>query len=336
MPRPPAPPHVPQARPAPVRAAHVQRAVAPPTSRPPLKGTVQPSVAPAAASRPVAAHVRAALGGGAQPAAAPAGRLPAPHVQAAAGRPIIQPHAAPPRPVTPVRPAATPRPGVPVPGGTIQPAWGLGALAGGLASAGLYALSFSNPVTALGGIGVGLVTHFLTEPAAPVVAHVVAPVIAAPMAAPVFNLTGNGIGDLVLSKSARIQGAIGNGAGWEIWLQIELASWLRNRGCQVARETPYGDGQSLDILATKDGTTVAIEIKVESATNAVVGFIPAVRADVQKIQGYNATPVDERLVLAVCYGAYARRTLAEFGTDMGVTYQTDGAIGVAVVFADNF
>jgi len=297
---------------------------------------VQPAVSPSAAPRPVAAHVRAALGGGAQAAAAPAGRVSAPHVQAALGRPV-QRHAAPPQPVVPKRPPAPSPSGAPAAGGTIQPAWGLGALAGGLASAGLYALSFSNPVTALGGIGVGLLTHFLTEPAAPVGGGGGAP-LPLPMpvmaAAPVFNLTGGDIVDLVFSKSARIQEVIQHGAGWEIWLQIELAGWLRQHGCHTAREAPYGDGQSLDILASKNGTVVAIEIKVEGASTAVAGFIPSVRADVRKIQGYNAVAVDERLVLAVGYGGYARRTLEEYGHDIGVTYRTDGIIGVAVVHAD--
>jgi hypothetical protein len=300
---------------------------------------VQPAVAPSAAPRPVAAHVRAALGGAAQPAAAPAGRTPPPHVQAALGRPI-QAHPASPGPAIPVRVPARPSappPGAPAAGGTIQPAWGLGALAGGLTSAGLYALSFSNPVTAFVGIGVGLATHFLTEPAAAPVGGAGGGIAPLPMpvaVAPVFNLTGGDIVELVLSKSDRIQNAIQSGAGWEIWLQIELAGWLRQHGCQVAREAPYGDGQDLDILASKNGIAVAIEIKVEGAATAVAGFIPAVRTDVQKIQGYNAFPVDERLVLAVAYGGYARRTLQDYGRDMGVTYRTDGVIGVAVVHAD--
>jgi hypothetical protein len=65
-------------------------------------------------------------------------------------------------------------------------------------------------------------------------------------------------------------------------MQVELIILLRNQGIQAAREVPYpmNPNWSLDALAQDNQGQYAIELKVESATNAGVQLLQSAQQDV--------------------------------------------------------
>ncbi|PYS51618.1 MAG: hypothetical protein DMF68_03780 [Acidobacteria bacterium] len=161
--------------------------------------------------------------------------------------------------------------------------------------------------------------------------------VAAPAAAPPFNLDADALLELILSNHEDISQAIQTGAAWEIWKQVQLSIKLRQRGLAVVREASYGDGTSLDLLVRDaNATTVAIELKVESATNAGRKLATDVRNDLSKINNYGAVAVNEKWVVGIGYSSAARSALSDISNGMGgiVEYGERGGIGVVVVRAN--
>jgi hypothetical protein len=122
--------------------------------------------------------------------------------------------------------------------------------------------------------------------------------------------------NIILADEPHIIQAISCGAAWEIWFQVEMVILLRNAQLQAARELPYPapSNASLDLSAQDAAGVHAIEMKVESATNAGAAIVTAINIDVQKIQGYhlgnNQAPF-ARWVLGVGYSVAAKNAMAQ-------------------------
>ncbi len=98
---------------------------------------------------------------------------------------------------------------------------------------------------------------------------------------------------LILSDNQAITLAISTGAQWEIWMQAEFEILCRKIGWEIARKVRYPyphQGSKLDFLVKDNQGQYAIELKVESATNAgqIAGqSIPiSIENDKSKIQHY--------------------------------------------------
>ncbi|MBD2629256.1 hypothetical protein [Trichormus variabilis] len=139
----------------------------------------------------------------------------------------------------------------------------------------------------------------------------------------------------ILAETGRITQAITTGAAWEIWMQVELIILLRNQRIQAAREVPYpmNPNLSLDALAQDNHGKYAIELKVESATNAGVQLLQSAQQDVNKIRNYPAPHPGTRWVVAIGYSADARNALQIFANVVGnnAIYNMAQNIGVMVV-----
>lgn len=139
---------------------------------------------------------------------------------------------------------------------------------------------------------------------------------------------------LIIDRS-HIAQAISTGAAWEIWQQVELVVLLRLRGDSAAREVPYPApfaAQSLDVLAGDANGSYAIELKVESATNAGAALLPAAQQDMVKIQNYQAPNLQARWVVAIAYSGVARNALNQFAqvAANNAIYQEADSVGVLV------
>ena len=148
----------------------------------------------------------------------------------------------------------------------------------------------------------------------------------------------------VLADGSRFESAIVAGAGWEIWAQIELFILGKNLGSQVAREVPYPAGNlSLDLLLRDkaDNSVHAVELKVESATNAGSAIVAALKSDIAKLAAY-ALPAGQGSVtkwaIAIAYSAGAngaRPALQAYAALPGVApqvaYSEANNVGVLVV-----
>ena len=143
-----------------------------------------------------------------------------------------------------------------------------------------------------------------------------------------------GLRNLITNDSARIVQAISTGAGWEVWMQVELVLILRANGVQAAREVPYPPPSafSLDVIAQDAAGTYAIELKVESANNAGALMINGINADRVKIAQYPAQNPGARWVVGLCYSNAAVQALvafANFGANNAI-FNYAGNIGVLV------
>ncbi len=141
--------------------------------------------------------------------------------------------------------------------------------------------------------------------------------------------------NMLLIDRTRITQAITTGAAWELWAQVELIVLLRSSGINAAREVPYPApyaNLSLDIIAQDAFGQYAIELKVESATNAGAAILAAAQQDMLKIQHYILAGAGARWVVAVAYSAVARNALAGFaavGVNNAIYHEAD-SIGVLV------
>lgn len=139
--------------------------------------------------------------------------------------------------------------------------------------------------------------------------------------------------DMILGDEARIAAAIESGAAWEIWMQVELYVLARQNGLLAAREVAYpkpNDSLRLDLLAgtSKGGPEWAIELKVESATNAGRALLKGVQSDMEKIQGYKT--VAKHYVVGIGYSDKAKSALSDAAGDNAL-YRAGRSIGVLVV-----
>lgn len=148
-------------------------------------------------------------------------------------------------------------------------------------------------------------------------------------------MTNNDVINMLIIERSRIAQAVSTGAAWEIWQQVELVVLLRLRGCNAGREVPYPppyNAQSLDVLAGDAGGSYAIELKVESATNAGTALLPAAQQDMAKIQNYHAPNLSARWVVAIAYSDVARKALNKFAQTAAnnAVYQEADSVGVLV------
>nr|BFD42366.1 hypothetical protein FFPRI1PSEUD_38650 [Pseudomonas sp. FFPRI_1] len=142
------------------------------------------------------------------------------------------------------------------------------------------------------------------------------------------------LSQLILSDHARIEAAISTGAAWEVWFQVEFLILLRSAQVSAAREVPYPEPNStlrLDVLAKHTNELYAIELKVESATNAGNKLLAETLKDIEKLTKYTS-PVAARWAVALGYSDVAKRGLRDFANahKARVIYQESGALGCMI------
>ena len=141
---------------------------------------------------------------------------------------------------------------------------------------------------------------------------------------------------IVFNDANRIVHAIQSGAGWEIWLQVELAILFKEiPNFSVAREVPYEppyQSMKLDLLL-RDATMkcYAIELKVESATNAGSAILGALAQDRAKLSYYPPGPAT-RWILALVYSSEAINKLAAYAErpENAAEFKIQHGLGVLV------
>ncbi|PMY30649.1 hypothetical protein C1Y35_31250 [Pseudomonas sp. GW456-L14] len=139
---------------------------------------------------------------------------------------------------------------------------------------------------------------------------------------------------IILSDHSRIEAAISTGAAWEVWFQVEFLMLLRAAHLGCTREAPYPPPNGtlhLDVLASQGVEIYAIEVKVESATNAGNKLLAETRKDIEKIAKY-AEPVEARWVVSLAYSDVAKRSLRGFTVENSghAIYHEASAIGCMI------
>lgn len=90
-------------------------------------------------------------------------------------------------------------------------------------------------------------------------------------------------------ESERIKRAMGTGAQWEIWLQVELALGLKATASLVVREEKYdSSAKSVDLMCQVVNRAFAIELKTESTKTGLVSnmtMLKALKSDKAKLLG---------------------------------------------------
>ncbi len=122
---------------------------------------------------------------------------------------------------------------------------------------------------------------------------------------------------LLMHESEIIANAISIGAQWEVWMQVEFAIIVRKTGLGVARELPYpppNQSQKVD-CAIRDGEKIiAIELKVESATNAgQAAGLPietAIENDIAKIRHF--TTASDKWVIGIAYSEPVKNRFRDY------------------------
>jgi hypothetical protein len=140
---------------------------------------------------------------------------------------------------------------------------------------------------------------------------------------------------LIGTDEADIIHAISSGAAWEVWMQVELLVMLRRRGIQAARELPYPypfEFLKLDMLFQDNHQYYAVELKVESATNAGAQILTRINVDRQKIANYIGPNVTARWVVGIAYSDAARAELAIFAGNPAnnAIYAASQSIGILI------
>lgn len=144
-----------------------------------------------------------------------------------------------------------------------------------------------------------------------------------------------GMQNLIFNDAPRIVEAISTDAAWEVWMQVELVLILRGGGLQAAREVHYPAPNAqlvLDAIAQDNQGRYAIELKVESATNAGAAIIAGINADRVKIALYPAPNPGARWVVGIGYSAVAVNAMQAFAQNIANNsiYAYHGNIGVLV------
>lgn len=141
-------------------------------------------------------------------------------------------------------------------------------------------------------------------------------------------------------KAPQIVNAISTGAGWEIWLQVELILAVRaaGQGYSGAREVRYPspwDSSRLDISIGHKQEYYAIEMKVESATKTKP-FIDRILKDVTKIAHYNIQGSDVKLskyVVGIGFSVAAKAQMKAYSeNNPGLAgYYQDSGLGILLI-----
>lgn len=149
-------------------------------------------------------------------------------------------------------------------------------------------------------------------------------------------MTNQNLLALILGDEVRITQAITTGAAWEVWMQVELVVLLLQAGLQAARELPYPPPNStwrLDIGAQDSQGQYAIELKVESATNAGAALLNSVQQDIVKIPNYTPLNPGARWVVGIGYSSQARGAMYAYASSPAnhAIYNEVNSIGVLIV-----
>ena len=150
-------------------------------------------------------------------------------------------------------------------------------------------------------------------------------------------MNSNNLAKLIIDQEPYIKQAIATGGAWEIWMQVALTLHLINKGgFQASREVPYLNNRSLKLdilLHDKLGNKCAIELKVESATNAGEKVISNIKKDVTKIAKYTQKGLVERWVVGITYSAKAASDCARYAqaNQRTTTFKTGKNIAVLIV-----
>src|SRR5262249_62041761 len=121
-----------------------------------------------------------------------------------------------------------------------------------------------------------------------------------------------------------------------IWMQVELVLILRASHVQAAREVPYPppNGQlTLDVLSQDAVGRYAIELKVESATNAGAAIINGINQDRQKIALYPQPNPGARWVTGIGYSVAALNAMAQFAGNPANASIFANQAGIGVLIA---
>ncbi|HEX4952294.1 MAG TPA: hypothetical protein VF017_02710 [Thermoanaerobaculia bacterium] len=156
-------------------------------------------------------------------------------------------------------------------------------------------------------------------------------------------ITAHEVLGFILGDAPRIATAISTGAGWEVWMQVELACLFRARGLGVAREVPYPSPHQrlhLDLtVQDKEGLIYAFEMKVESAQHATPSaMLAGIGADVEKIKLFDVDYLEARNVIGIAYSVPVNASLEQLAEHNGssVLYGTRDSIGVALIDANTY
>ena len=133
-------------------------------------------------------------------------------------------------------------------------------------------------------------------------------------------MTNAQLQNLIFGDAVRIVDAIGTGSAWEVWMQVELVIILHAANIQAAREVPYpapNQQLRLDVIAQDVAGRYAIELKVESATNAGAAIINSINLDRQKI-ALDPQPIPgARWVVGIGYSQVAVQAMNAFANNQG-------------------
>lgn len=154
-------------------------------------------------------------------------------------------------------------------------------------------------------------------------------------------MTNQNLSTLILNDSPRIVEAISSGAAWELWMQVEMLILFRQiGGTSASREIPYpapNNRLTLDFGVQDAQGYYAIELKVESATNAGRALVQNVLTDVAKLRNYAGPVPLTRWAVAIGYSAEARNAMracvppaAIPGGATAAIYNEANSIGVLV------
>jgi hypothetical protein len=147
-------------------------------------------------------------------------------------------------------------------------------------------------------------------------------------------ITPRALLQVLAAHSAEITRMLSAGAGWEVALQVALTNWLRDSGLGAGRELRYLNDpdarkdQRLDIgigSSLPPGLPVAIEIKVESATNSG-SFAAEVTKDVEKLGSYRH--IRDRWVILVGYSPKGKETVRNYSE---ITLEIGGLLFGAII-----
>ncbi|MBD9504313.1 hypothetical protein M2D07_030695 [Pseudomonas sp. BGr12] len=101
--------------------------------------------------------------------------------------------------------------------------------------------------------------------------------------------------------SERIKSAMDTNAQWEIWLQVELAIYLKSKSGLVVREQNYdASRKSLDILCKLNTRGYAIELKAESLKTGLTSGMTMVQALLSDKSKLEENPLVKTLISFGC------------------------------------
>jgi hypothetical protein len=146
-------------------------------------------------------------------------------------------------------------------------------------------------------------------------------------------MTQDNLCDYIVENKQRIMDAISVGAGWEIWMQVELVLILRHKNCSAAREAPYPNcGMILDFLIRDQDGAYAVEMKVESATNSGA-LIAYISGDIEKIKNFSPDYPCSRWVVGIGYSIQAKGAMGTFAQNPlnNAVYKDAGVNDIAVI-----